>query len=278
MATFFELINQLDKTVQTFEHALWAPVFWTPLSGTDERFMVAIAVQLGESKKVLRIVDNHVLKVFYRSENKRASNIIDYIVDYLNSELKLTGSINNLISYSENFTIGKTREIAAPNLTEATLQIIQSHSSIVTKQSYLDMIRAQETIKDNDWSKTVKNYCRNIFPEIGEFDKKISVGDRSIGTFFNTFSEKFVALSLQLSSDKQIPTLCMKARDSIILLNNPRIERVLTVIKREAETEEIIDRFQFEQSAIGARPFDCWIFEHPMQLPDFFKEEARMYA
>lgn len=276
MATILEIASQLEESIRSFSHGLWAPIYWAPSLGSDERFMVAAAIVLGNHKKVLRIVDNSVLKAFYLDENKRASNIVDFIVNILNTEIQEGKNINELSTFSENFVIGTAKKIAAPDMTKAVIQIIQRYSSIMTEERYLNMLSNQMSIKDNDWTKSVKSFCNNYYdmPSIGSFDKRVWIGKRAVNTFFSNCSMKFVAFSMQLNSEKQIPQLCMKSRDSDILLRNHGVERAITLIKNEENTMNYIDRFQFEQKQCGLPLLDYWAFNSPVEVATFLKDEA----
>ena len=238
--------------------------------------MVAAVIVLGKYRKVLRIVDNIVLKAFYLDESKRASNIVDFIVNILNSEIQAGKNINELSSFSENFIVGKTKNITAPNVTNAVIQIIQRYSSIMTEERYLNMVSSQISLKDNDWTKTVKSFCNNYYDMhlIGSFDKHVWIGKRAVNTFFSNCSMKFVAFSLQLNSEKQLPQLCMKSRDSDILLKNYGVQRAITLIKNEENTMSFIDRFQFEQRQSGLPALDYWAFNSPVEVASFLKDEA----
>ena len=111
-------------------------------------------------------------------------------------------------------------------------------------------------------------------PSIGSFDKRVWIGKRAVNTFFSNCSMKFVAFSMQLNSEKQIPQLCMKSRDSDILLRNHGVERAITLIKNEENTMNYIDRFQFEQKQCGLPLLDYWAFNSPVEVATFLKDEA----
>lgn len=276
MPALFDIVNQLDEVVNSLPRGRWAPILWTPFSGAEERFMVALAIELGGIKKVLRIVDTLVLKAFYQSESLRALNIVDFIVSSLNTELISGKSITDLKSYTDSFAIGEARNIVAQDIDDAVIQVIQMYSSIMTKERYLEMTKTQKPQLNEDWTKSVKKICNNLMPNIGLFDRPIVVGERPISTFFTSESQKFVALSLQLTSDKQWSSLCSKARDANILMNSrsTRVKRAVTIIKKNDQAKELIERYQFEQSQMGQELLDCYLFNNFCEVPDFLKSQS----
>ena len=146
----------------------------------------------------------------------------------------------------------------------------------MTKERYLELTKDQKILPNEDWTKSVKKICNNLMPNIGLFDRSIVVGERPINTFFTSESQKFVALSLHLTSDKQWSSLWSKARDANILINShgTKVDRAVTIIKKNDQSEELIERYQFEQRQMGQGLLDCFLFHNPCEVPYFLKAQS----
>lgn len=78
---------KLDVQTAPSYRANWAPVFFEPISGSGERITVAIVVFDAAGGEVKRTVRDDVLKALYGSKRAHLSQMIDFVLSSLRSQI-----------------------------------------------------------------------------------------------------------------------------------------------------------------------------------------------
>lgn len=233
---------------------VWRPIFWSPFPQAEEKILIAVALTFGENKKVLQAIDTIALKAMYQSRFLNAEKIINVVLNTLDKILfneSLTS--DNLIPF-ENFSLGKTYEIAAKNIDDAMCQIVTMHSSFMTSSRYLDMRNKLSVDKQiNEWKNNIKEAYIQSYGSFGiEFNKKIQIDHKYIHYDFVEEEQKAGSQFVTLNKKNHLPYVQQKAAE-LLILKNKGFNRQLLLIKKEPNTEELHQELLWQTNKTGWR-------------------------
>lgn len=114
--------------------ASWAPLLWTPVLGSEERFMIGVVAEYKEKVTVHQILPNKILKVLYPRKNQEARSIIDFVIDVLNKQE--VSEIDSLVHPISGISTGRKYRTFCDDLEDLIEQAIMDQSSLISPEEY----------------------------------------------------------------------------------------------------------------------------------------------
>ena len=155
--------------------ASWAPLLWTPVVGSQERFMIGVITLFQGAVSVKPILSDRILESLYRKNNRQVKSLIDFSINALNDQA--VSSIQELVAPITGLKIGKEYQTFCDGLDDLVEQAIPQ------KNKRIQLVKEfRRNVKDNA-IKTHPELC-NYFDQqyrIGEYTAKYDfLSDRFI--------------------------------------------------------------------------------------------------
>lgn len=114
--------------------ASWAPLLWTPVVGSQERFMIGVITLFQGAVSVKPILSDRILESLYRKNNRQVKSLIDFSINALNDQA--VSSIQELVAPITGLKIGKEYQTFCDGLDDLVEQAIMDQSSLVSPEDY----------------------------------------------------------------------------------------------------------------------------------------------
>lgn len=155
---------KLDVQTAPSYRASWAPVFFEPITGSGERITVAIVVSDAAGGEVKRTVREDVLKALYGSRRAHLSQMIDFVLDALRSQI---GNANPTIPLT-GFSLGSWKEASSRAERYGVLRQAVYRSCSMASLDELDAQEDETTAQEGtkQWQAQVRQSVIERRPEL----------------------------------------------------------------------------------------------------------------
>ncbi len=168
--------------------ASWAPLLWTPVLGSEERFMIGVVAEYKEKVTVHQILPNKILKVLYPRKNQEARSIIDFVIDVLNKQE--VSEIDSLVHPISGISTGRKYRTFCDDLEDLIEQAIMDQSSLISPEEYrrISNIETKNKVQPlQKFRREVKNIVTSKNSNLENFFEK--------DLFYQNFSIRYDFLS-----------------------------------------------------------------------------------
>ena len=172
--------------------ASWAPLLWTPVVGSQERFMIGVITLFQGAVSVKPILSDRILESLYRKNNRQVKSLIDFSINALNDQA--VSSIQELVAPITGLKIGKEYQTFCDGLDDLVEQAIMDQSSLVSPEDY----RKFKIPQKNKRIQLVKEFRRNVkdnaiktHPELCNYiDQQYRIGEYTAK--YDFLSDRFI--------------------------------------------------------------------------------------
>lgn len=172
--------------------ASWAPLLWTPVVGSQERFMIGVVTLFEGAVSVKPILSDKILEALYRKNNRNIRSLIDFSITALNEQT--VSSIQDLITPISGLKIGKEYQTYCDGIDDLVEQAIMDQSSLISPEDYRKFNAPQKSKKIQlvkEFRRNVKDSAIKTQPELCNFfDQQYKIGEYTAK--YDFLSERFI--------------------------------------------------------------------------------------
>ena len=191
-------MNSLDSLFPALPETTgcWRPVYLEPIVGSGEKISIAVIGVSGKSYKVIQSVRNELLDCLYGKQAENISSMITWVIESLNNQLRLKGSLEEWESPITGVEIGAETTARGSNIDDILRQAIRFSASLSTLS--LDAERSDDDEQPKKytehWARSISTAMVDINPQLlSSFGKKVQLGETNLLTSFGFIYGEYTA-------------------------------------------------------------------------------------